>query len=101
MPSPRSIGRLNPVIVSPTFEYATPATPLSFQTDIKILFRDNPDRVSMLAIGGFDLHRYEDVSDRAELILARLTDGSMPCDGSWPPERIALFSKWIQDGKRP
>jgi hypothetical protein len=55
----------------------------------------------MLAIGGFDLHRYEDVSDRAELILARLTDGSMPCDGSWPPERIALVSKWIQDGKRP
>jgi hypothetical protein len=60
---------LNPVIVSPTFEYATPATPLSFQTDIKILFRDNPDRVSMLAIGGFDLHRYEDVSEsgRADL----------------------------------
>ncbi len=78
-----------------------PTTPLSFESDIKGLFREIPDRVSMLAISGFDLHRYEDVRDRADAIAARLEDGTMPCDGSWPPERIATFHKWIDDGKRP
>lgn len=76
-------------------------TPLSFEADIKGLFRENPDRVAMRAIAGFDLHRFDDVSDHADAILARLEDGSMPCDGSWPPDRIALFRKWIEDNKRP
>jgi hypothetical protein len=49
----------------------------------------------------FDLHRYEDVWDNATAILARLEDGSMPCDGSWPPERIATFRQWITDGRQP
>ena len=74
-----------------------PTTPLGFAANIQPLFRDSPDRDSMLAIAGFDLHRFEDVRDHA---LARLTDGSMPCDGSWPPDRIATFRKWIDDGKR-
>lgn len=79
----------------------SPTTPLSFEADIKSLFRENPDRVAMRAIAGFDLHRYEDVRDHADAILARLEDGSMPCDGSWSPDRIALFRKWIEDGKQP
>ena len=33
--------------------------------------------------------------------LIALEDGSMPCDGSWPADRIATFRKWIDDGKRP
>jgi rubrerythrin len=74
---------------------------LSFESDIRILFRDTPDRTSMLAIAQFDLHRYEDVRDRATAILARLEDGSMPCDGSWSPERIATFRQWITDGMPP
>jgi rubrerythrin len=78
-----------------------PSTPLSFESDIKSLFRETPDRTSMLAIAGFDLHRYEDVRDRATAIAARLEDGSMPCDGSWPPDRIATFHKWIEQGKQP
>lgn len=77
------------------------STPLSFAADIKDLFRETPDRTSMLAIAQFDLHRYEDVRDRAASILARLEDGSMPCDGSWPPDRIAKFRTWIEDGKLP
>jgi hypothetical protein len=78
----------------------TPTVPLSFATDIKELFRTTPDRSAML-IFGFDLHKFEDVRDRADDILARLQDGSMPCDGSWPPDRIAKFQKWIDDGKQP
>jgi hypothetical protein len=79
----------------------SPTTPLGFAADIRPLFRDSPDRDSMLAIAGFDLHRFEDVRDHADLILERLADGSMPCDGSWPPDRIASFRKWIDDGQRP
>jgi hypothetical protein len=77
-----------------------PTIPLGFAANIQPLFCDSPDRDSMLAIAGFDLHRFEDLRDHAELILVRLTDGSMPCDGSWPPDRIATFRKWIDDGKR-
>jgi rubrerythrin len=79
----------------------SPQAPLSFDADIKSLFRETPDRTSMLTIAQFDLHRYEDVRDRADAIAARLDDGSMPCDGSWPRDRIAKFHQWIEDGKRP
>ena len=78
-----------------------PATPLSFASDIKSLFREVPDREDMVTFSGFDLHLFEDVRDRADAILAVLVDGSMPCDGSWPPDRIAIFRKWIEDGKQP
>ncbi len=75
--------------------------PLGFAADIRGLFRESPDRDAMILFGHFDLHRFEDVRDHANSILARLVDGSMPCDGSWPPDRIATFRKWIEDGKRP
>jgi len=78
-----------------------PAQALSFAADIKGLFREDPDRSFMLLISDFDLHKYEDVRDRADAILAVLVDGSMPCDGSWPPERVATFRKWIEDGRQP
>jgi hypothetical protein len=25
-------------------------------------------------------------------------DGSMPCDESWPKDRVALFKRWIDEG---
>lgn len=78
-----------------------PSTALSFAADIRELFRETPDRTSMLAIAQFDLHRYEDVRDRAAGILERLERGDMPCDGSWPPDRIATFRNWIEDGMLP
>jgi rubrerythrin len=77
------------------------AQPLSFAQDVKGLFREVPDREDMQIFSGFDLHKFEDIRDRADAILAVLVDGSMPCDGSWPPDRIAIFRKWIEDGKQP
>ena len=71
----------------------------SFAADIKALFRDNPDRTSMLF--AFDLHVHEEVRDNAAAILQRLNDGTMPCDGAWPPERIALFQQWVDSGSAP
>jgi hypothetical protein len=67
-----------------------------FSGAIKPLFREF-DRQSMLK--AFDLWSYKDVSERADAILLRLSDGTMPCDGPWPADRIGLFQQWIQDGK--
>jgi hypothetical protein len=77
---------------------STPTTnePLSFDGDIKPLFREQ-DRSSMSSV--FDLWSHEDVSRHADAILDRLQDGTMPCDGAWPQERVAAFERWIAAGK--
>jgi hypothetical protein len=70
--------------------------PISFERDIKPLFREG-DRESM--ISHFDLWSYDDVVRTSDRILARLRDGSMPCDGAWPDDRIARFEDWVAAGK--
>jgi Ferritin-like len=75
--------------------------PPGFAADIRPLFRDSPDRDSMLLIANFDLHSLDDVRAHAESIRDRLMDGTMPCDGAWSAERIAIFRRWIEGGKRP
>jgi len=84
---------------------ATQAAPLpgpdeqvGFATHIKRQFREH-DRQSMSFT--FDLWSYDDVRARAADILRRLQDGSMPCDGSWRADRIALFQRWIDTGLQP
>ena len=47
----------------------------------------------------FDLWAYDDVAAQADAILQRLEDGTMPCDGAWPAERVAVFRRWIEAGK--
>ena len=74
-----------------------PASPVSFAEHIKALFREK-DRASMLF--AFDLWSHEDVSANADAILQRLEAGTMPCDGSWTSERIDVFRRWIDGGKR-
>jgi hypothetical protein len=73
---------------------------LSFAKDIRPLFRDTPDVDSMKGFG-LDLSSYNDVKAKAEEIHATLADGSMPCDGPWPSERIALFKRWMDEGMAP
>ena len=70
--------------------------PIGFEQHIKPLFRER-DRDSMRS--AFDLWDLEDVSTHADAILDRLDDGSMPCDGAWPAERVAVFRRWIDAGK--
>jgi hypothetical protein len=67
-----------------------------FADDIKPLFREG-DRDSM--ISQFDLWSYDDVARASDAILARLRDGSMPCDGAWPDERVDRFEEWVAAGK--
>jgi CDGSH-type Zn-finger protein/truncated hemoglobin YjbI len=69
--------------------------PLSYEAHIKPLFRER-DRDSMRF--AFDLWSREDVATHADAILARLQAGTMPCDGAWPPDRIAAFQRWITAG---
>jgi hypothetical protein len=73
-------------------------SPVTFVADIKPLFRSR-DINAMKNVAGFDLSKYQDVVTRADSILARLAAGEMPCDGAWPPEKVALFGQWISDGK--
>jgi hypothetical protein len=49
----------------------------------------------------FDLWAYDDVRQHARAILERLRNGSMPCDGVWPAERIEAFERWATTGMRP
>ena len=70
--------------------------PLSFETHVKPLFRER-DRQSMEF--AFDLWSYDDVSEHADAILARLVAGTMPCDGAWPQAQVDLFRRWTQSGK--
>ena len=74
--------------------------PLSFAKDIRPLFRDEPDVEAMKGFG-LDLSSYDDVKAQAEAIYSRLADGSMPCDNPWPKDQIALFKRWMEEGKAP
>jgi hypothetical protein len=69
--------------------------PISFEQHIKPLFRER-DRQSME--WAFDLWSHDDVAANSEAILGRLRDGTMPCDGAWPADRIATFERWVGAG---
>jgi hypothetical protein len=71
------------------------ADEVTFAKDIRPLFRDRDVRSMSFA---FNLSSYEDVRTNAEEIYARLADGSMPCDVSWPAEQIERFRTWIDQG---
>jgi len=71
---------------------------LSFERDIKPLFREK-DRTSMSR--AFDLWSATDVAAHGQAILARLQDGSMPCDGAWPADKVDTFATWLNSGAQP
>jgi hypothetical protein len=68
---------------------------VSFEEDIKPLFRPM-DHESMA--WAFNLASYDEVRENATAILERLRDGSMPCDGEWPEERVERFQRWTETG---
>jgi hypothetical protein len=49
----------------------------------------------------FDLSAYEEVRENADMILRRLADGSMPCDGPWSEKSVQLFRRWVETGMLP
>ena len=68
---------------------------LSFEQHIKPLFREG-DRQSIK--WAFDLWSHDDVAGNSDAILGRLRDGTMPCDGAWSDEQIAVFRDWVEAG---
>lgn len=74
------------------------ADEVTFAQGIRPLFRDRDIGSMSFA---FDLSSYEDVRTNAEEIYARLADGSMPCDRSWPSEDVQRFRAWIDQGSAP
>lgn len=89
-----------PMGMQPVTEILPDGSALSFATDIHPLFRP-VDINMMIAVRNLDLGSHEVVSEHADLILLRLKDGSMPCDGPWPATDIDLFARWIAQGKKP
>jgi hypothetical protein len=72
--------------------------PVSFATHIKPLFRQH-DRQSMER--AFDLWSFDDVRAHAPNILEAVRNGSMPCDGAWPPDRVQVLQRWVDSGMDP
>jgi CDGSH-type Zn-finger protein/truncated hemoglobin YjbI len=75
-----------------------PDETVSFAAHVKPLFREH-DRQSMSF--AFDLWSYDDVRAHAADILERLDNGTMPCDGAWPPEQLDVFRRWTESGFQP
>jgi hypothetical protein len=71
---------------------------VSFAEHIKPLFREDDRRSMRFA---FDLWNYGDVVANHQPILERLEAGTMPCDGAWPAERVAVFRRWVETGTAP
>jgi len=67
----------------------------SFASDIKPPVRES-DRTAMQR--AFDLWSYDDVVAHSQAIAGKLKDGSMPCDGPWPGDQVALFERWVTGG---
>jgi hypothetical protein len=68
---------------------------ISFEQHIRPLFRER-DRQSMKST--FDLWSHDEVARNSDAILERLRNGTMPCDGAWSGEQIALFQGWVEAG---
>ena len=75
-----------------------PGETVSFAAHIKPLFREH-DRKSMAF--AFDLWSQADVQAHAAGILERLQNGTMPCDGAWPPTKTEVFKRWTGSGFQP
>ena len=79
----------------PSFSIPGADVNLSFAKHVKPLFR-KMDRESMSFV--FDLWSCSDVCKHATEILRRLENGTMPCDGAWPKEKVELLRRWIDTG---
>lgn len=91
------VSAIQPVEVEEKAFVIPPAgEPLNFAQHIKSLFRQQDRRSMSFA---FDLWSEADVRQHAQQILERLRAGSMPCDGAWPPAKIDLLQRWVDQIK--
>jgi truncated hemoglobin YjbI len=90
------VSALAPATEEPAKQMSLPGPneKLSFAAHIKPLFRER-DRQSMRF--AFDLWERDDVAAHGVAILQRLEAGTMPCDGAWPAEQVAVFRRWLEN----
>jgi hypothetical protein len=71
---------------------------LSFATDIRPLFRD--DDIQCMETSGVKLDdpAWMCVPGNAQSVHEQVSAGTMPPDAPWPPDRVALFKKWMDEG---
>ena len=72
---------------------------LSFATDIRPMFRDID--VDTMQNYGLDLSSYDEVKNKAQAIYTTLAEGTMPCDGVWPKDRVDTLKRWMDEGMAP
>lgn len=74
---------------------------VSYARDIKPLFR--PSDVNCMDRKGVHLGDYDWMQDpdNAQNVYSKISAGSMPPDGRWPPDRVALFKSWMNGGRQP
>jgi CDGSH-type Zn-finger protein/truncated hemoglobin YjbI len=82
----------------PSITLPAPDETVGFEAHIRPLFRER-DRTSMQF--AFDLWSSADVRQHAAEILARLRNGTMPCDGAWPQAWTEVFERWAESGFQP
>lgn len=71
---------------------------LGFERHIRPLFRDK-DQTSMLKVSG--LWSHGEVLPHPDAVLDQLRQSSTPCDGTWPRDQAAPFSRWISATSQP
>ncbi len=96
-PAPASTGQAGPGDQQ-ELTLPGPGETVSFAAHVKPLFREH-DRKSMAF--AFDLWSQADVQTHAAGVLERLQNGTMPCDGAWPPAKIEVFKRWTESGFQP
>ena len=86
-----------------TFQPAddTPAAALTYSHDIRPLFRD----MDITCMGPRGKHLDDPawmcVLTNAQRVYNAVSAHRMPPDAPWPPERVALFKQWIDQGLKP
>jgi hypothetical protein len=72
---------------------------LSFARDIRPMFRNSD--VETMQNYGLDLSSYDEVKNKVQAIYTTLSEGTMPCDGAWPKDRVEALKRWMDEGMAP
>jgi hypothetical protein len=71
---------------------------LSFATDIRPLFRDEDIECMKSYEVDLDDPVWMCVPANAQSVYGAVSTGTMPPDDLWPPDRVSLFKKWMDEG---
>lgn len=74
---------------------------LTYTADIRPLFR--PQDISCMRLRRVLLAdaQWMCVPANAKHVYDKVCTGAMPPDAAWPPERVALFKQWMDEGYAP